>query len=232
VKRCAKCRGLKELSDFGRNVRSRDGHSSYCRPCYREIHAQYRQGRASREGRVLQQRRPRPPGEKWCPDCQAFKDVAEFGRNRTARDGLAGYCRPCQNARSKESRIRLHGGTRHYHLLRRYGISAADADAMVTAQAGRCAICRSPLGDTPHVDHDHTTGAVRGLLCLNCNGGLGQFGDDVRRLHAAAEYLTWHRPTRSVVELRLRSVVPPPWHDSPPRHDTRPLHDAGAPPRQ
>lgn len=188
MKRCAKCKIEKALEEFGKNARSGDGLSSYCILCYREMHRIYREARAAREGRVLA-RTPKAPGQKWCPDCQGLRQVTEFGRNRSMRDGLAGYCRPCQNARVRESIERLHGGARHYHLVRRYGISAADADALLEAQGGLCAICERDLGEKPHIDHDHATGKVRGLLCFNCNGGLGQFGDDELRLRAAVEYL-------------------------------------------
>jgi hypothetical protein len=62
---------------------------------------------------------------------------------------------------------------------------------MLAAQGGLCAICRAaPAG---HVDHDHVTGAVRELLCFNCNGGLGQFRDDPAVLRAAADYVERHR---------------------------------------
>jgi hypothetical protein len=74
--------------------------------------------------------------------------------------------------------------------MRRYGITAEDADAMLLAQGGVCAICRA--APAAHVDHDHATGAVRALLCFNCNGGLGQFRDDPLLLHAAAYYVQFH----------------------------------------
>jgi len=85
------------------------------------------------------------------------------------------------------------GGARSYHLKRRYGITAADAAAMVAAQGGLCAICKA--APAVHVDHDHATGAVRQMLCFNCNGGLGQFKDDPAVLRAAAHYVEHHRDT-------------------------------------
>ena len=83
------------------------------------------------------------------------------------------------------------GGSRTYHLGRRYGISAEEADLMLAEQDGLCVICRTAAA--VHVDHDHETGAVRSLLCFNCNGGLGQFRDDPAVLRAAADYVEEHR---------------------------------------
>jgi hypothetical protein len=59
---------------------------------------------------------------------------------------------------------------------------------MIETQGGLCAICEGPL-ERPHVDHDHTTGKVRGILCFNCNAGLGKFQDNVAVMAAAVEYL-------------------------------------------
>lgn len=129
-------------------------------------------------------------GSKWCPDCDQIKAVADFPRTRAnAATGIHTYCKPCHNARGKASLLKV-GGSRTYHLKRRYGITAADADAMLLEQEGLCAICGRAAA--VHVDHDHSTGRVRGLLCFNCNGGLGQFKDRIDVLESAVDYLKAH----------------------------------------
>lgn len=124
---------------------------------------------------------------KRCPDCKEWKAPEEFPRNRNSKDGRHPYCRPCHNTRGRESRQRLYGGSRQYHLKRRYGIGAAEVDELIRGQGGVCPICGRP--DPEHVDHDHRTGRVRGVLCFNCNGGLGQFSDDIDRPVQAGAYL-------------------------------------------
>jgi len=138
----------------------------------------------------------------------------EFPRTRATASGHYTYCKPCHNARGKASKEKV-GGSRTYHLKRRYGITAAEADAMLTDQGGLCAICRA--APAVHVDHDHATDAVRQLLCFNCNGGLGQFKDDPAVLRAAAEYVERHRArqhrarplARRRTEVISRPVSPP-----------------------
>jgi predicted nucleic acid-binding Zn ribbon protein len=84
----------------------------------------------------------------------------------------------------------------HYMREYMYDMGQEEYEALLAAQDGRCAICGSPdwpgKHDRPHVDHDHVTGRVRGLLCGKCNNGLGMFDDDPARLRAAAEYLEVH----------------------------------------
>jgi hypothetical protein len=67
---------------------------------------------------------------------------------------------------------------------------------MLKEQKGVCVICRRE--PAKHVDHDHATGAVRALLCFNCNGGLGQFKDNPHLLHAAAYYVAFHTAHQEV----------------------------------
>lgn len=74
--------------------------------------------------------------------------------------------------------------------LRRFGMTPADYQRILDRQNGVCAICRRTNGQKKLcVDHCHTTGQVRGLLCTKCNKGLGIFDDDAARLVRAAEYL-------------------------------------------
>jgi hypothetical protein len=101
------------------------------------------------------------------------------------------------------------GGARSYRLRRRYGITAAEADAMLEAQGGLCALCRERPAE--HVDHDHLTGKVRGMLCSCCNQGLGNFRDRADVLRSAIDYLertTWTRQRERPGVYRLTSPRP------------------------
>ena len=73
-------------------------------------------------------------------------------------------------------------------LWTKYGIRESDYDEMYEDQEGRCLICNVHQ-EVLCVDHDHQTKVVRGLLCKECNWGLGKFADDPNRLLAAAAYL-------------------------------------------
>jgi len=76
-------------------------------------------------------------------------------------------------------------------LKYRYGISSEQYDEMLGRQGGKCAICREECrtGKALAVDHDHDTGAVRGLLCRACNGAIGALDHDPEVLRAAIRYL-------------------------------------------
>ncbi|WP_324277758.1 endonuclease VII domain-containing protein [Blastococcus brunescens] len=191
VKYCKDCDDYRPLSDFSKNARSRDGLAFYCREHLAERSLRSREMRRTkpRIRRLPPERLVIPDGHKWCPDCNAVLLLPEFVRTVQSRSGYSAYCKPCHNTRSRASREKL-GGSRSYHLTRRYGITAAEADHRLAVQGGVCAICKTAPAD--HVDHDHATGAVRALLCFNCNGGLGQFKDDPAVLRAAAEYVRFH----------------------------------------
>lgn len=105
--------------------------------------------------------------------------------------------------------FRLHSGVQKYctyacyrnsRLENRYGLDRGEWQRMFDAQDGKCALCGveqkgwNRFGDTRPlvVDHSHTTGKARALLCGDCNTAIGRFGDDPAKLRAAADYLDKH----------------------------------------
>ena len=86
-----------------------------------------------------------------------------------------------------------HPGKRRRQRMEKYGITPEDYDSMLDAQHGCCAICVAEVGSKSrkrlYVDHDHSTGKIRGLLCQRCNFGIGFFFDDVSLFKKAIHYL-------------------------------------------
>ena len=192
MKLCPQCGRTLPVEEFHSNVRRSDGLAYYCKRCAAQRSEASRRKRGVRERR--QSSSPVPDGSKWCPDCDAIKPLDQFARTRRTKSGYHSYCLPCHAARGLETKNRLYGGNREYHLRHRYGIDQAGFDALLAGQGGVCAICGA--ANPEHVDHDHRTGSVRGILCFNCNGGLGQFRDNPLFLAGAIEYLkgtTWQR---------------------------------------
>ncbi len=131
--------------------------------------------------------------------------LAAFHKSRSYKDGLQYSCRDCRRKLRRASHARnpnLARGRQRRSNLTRYGLTVESYDSLFERQGGLCAICRRPeravmpSGDTKRrlaVDHCHTTGQVRALLCLACNTTLGKFEDDPDRLERAAEYLRSHQ---------------------------------------
>lgn len=124
-----------------------------------------------------------------CPDCGETKSLDAFPRNRASSRGRATYCKPCHANRTRACIRRIHGSGRLFQLGRRYGLDEIDIGWLLLRQNNGCAICKNET--RLHVDHDHETGRVRGLLCLNCNNGLGMFDDRVELMQKAIRYLEW-----------------------------------------
>ncbi|MFF5173553.1 endonuclease VII domain-containing protein [Micromonospora sp. NPDC000089] len=194
-RRCRDCDEWKPLDEFCMNSRRPDGRGSYCKTCFNlRSKASYAKRLRTKHGREVRELPAVPNGHRRCPACGETKALDDFPRNRSGRGGYGRYCKPCHNEKGKESKLRLHGGSREYHLRRRYGVGEKEFQELLAEQGGVCAICGAE--DPQHLDHDHRTGWVRGILCFNCNGGLGQFRDSPTRLAEAITYLrgtTWQR---------------------------------------
>jgi hypothetical protein len=91
---------------------------------------------------------------------------------------------------------------RREELKRNYGISLDQYERLREKQDGLCAICGN-FEEKLNVDHEHVSGAIRGLLCSTCNVGLGMMSDDIERLYSAIDYLECH-----AIERRMASYRP------------------------
>lgn len=114
----------------------------------------------------------------WCMECR--KEAARESHQKAMRED------------PERRRTRNAKASWRSRLKKEYGMTAEAYDALLIGQGGECAICGvEPIEGERRfpVDHDHDTGAVRGILCDACNVGLGRFADDPERLRAAAAYV-------------------------------------------
>lgn len=134
-----------------------------------------------------------------CSKCNKRKPISEFYIYTGTCAHMAGRpharCKRCQHDARGEHR-RKHpekaaAAARRHKLKRLFGITVEDYERMFSAQGRVCAICRrkSPDGRRLHIDHCHKTKKIRGLLCHDCNRGLGIFKNNPEILSRGAEYL-------------------------------------------
>ena len=134
-----------------------------------------------------------------CRTCGMEKSLlADFYKCRkdhTLKSSYSYECKECTIHRVKKNYHNDPSISQNNHLKRSYGITLDDYNKILTEQKNRCAICGTDKVGGKHnneafmVDHCHDTGKVRGLLCNQCNRGIGNFNDDVDRLRNAAVYL-------------------------------------------
>lgn len=118
---------------------------------------------------------------KVCKTCLEEKSLDEFylADGKNGQFYPRGACRACHLKELREKK-----------LATRYGLSLSDLIEMIESHSNKCAICNSAFkGREPYIDHCHTTGKPRGLLCSSCNFGLGNFKDNVEFLANAIVYL-------------------------------------------
>ena len=126
---------------------------------------------------------------KTCKTCDELLPIDMFYRGRLD-------CKPCHLKNKRVNYDPEVGADKH--LRSKYGITLIEYNTMLAQQNGVCAICneynvdRKGTHKRMPVDHDHKTGAVRGILCNRCNLLLGKAGDNIELLSAAINYLSTH----------------------------------------
>jgi len=138
------------------------------------------------------------PCSKRCRNCKNILPVSDFTHDRSEPDGWSPRCKPCtrQYFRRYRSDKQEHIASmlRRHGLARKYRLTPAHWAAMLADQEGKCAICLHDFDSAipacnAMVDHDHTTGQVRSLLCRRCNAMIGMAREEIGVLQAAIVYL-------------------------------------------
>ena len=127
-----------------------------------------------------------------CVKCEIERPIEEFDRTKTSRRQTCKYCRQANYRAWYKTRkdTSEHKKDAHARQIKaQYGISIEQYNEMLNRQNGVCKICKKENGRRLCVDHCHTTGRVRGLLCDNCNKAMGLCNDDPKLLRLCAEYL-------------------------------------------
>ena len=176
VKRCAKCKQQKALDEFHNYHGGTRGKQRNCKACVSEFGKAWYLANKEKRGLQNKARRDANPGE-------SSRNVAAW--------------RAANPEKGKRARRR--------HAWKCYGIdlTVEEYDVMFEAQGGRCLGCRrhqSELSRSLAVDHDHDTGAVRGLLCARCNTAIGMTSDSPDTLRSLASYLELHMKTTNTKE--------------------------------
>ena len=178
-KRCKSCGAEKPLEGFYRNPLGRQGR----RPEWKEC------TNARRKVWYVRNRE---------------REIARVGKwQRENPDKLATQRRKTADARARKYR--------QWHLQKQFGLSLDDYALLLSQQGGRCATCRAVPADgtSLHVDHDHETGRVRGLLCMRCNNALGLMRESADVLNGAIEYLYLRDPDGlgQLAEIRASELI-------------------------
>jgi hypothetical protein len=177
MKRCKKCGLVKPYEDFYRDAGMRDGHRSDCKACN------------AAASRVRYRADPH----------------AEIARVKRWQQANADRVNAYHRARRSDPAVKR--ADRAAYLKRKYGVSIDEYEAMLATQGGGCGICgrRPSRGISLHVDHDHRTGNIRGLLCFVCNSSLGEL-DDPALLRAALRYVEPPVERDLLIEARLAEL--------------------------
>src|SRR6266542_3916535 len=177
VKRCKKCAEVKALAEFYRSRAARDGRRPECKACTNAIRLKRYRLNPDREIARVRAWQRANP--------QRVKAWAEKNRDKRLKK------------------------LREIHLRNKFKLTVEEYDAILHTQDGVCALCECPStpGISLHVDHDHGTGEIRGLLCVRCNNALGLFREDPDLLRRAVRYVSAdakHRSQRTKWERLAR----------------------------
>lgn len=129
---------------------------------------------------------------KTCTKCGKSQSQDEFHLSTDKKDKKSSHCKTCKKIYAVNLLNRVPNYYRKSNLKKRQGMTPALYQELYDHREGCCWICdthENKFKKKLSVDHDHSTGKIRGLLCVNCNLGIGSFREDSSRMYAAVYYL-------------------------------------------
>lgn len=179
TKRCPRCQRFLAETAFSPSKRRKNG--THCRDCQADYYRSPEQKAKSAARAAKPEYKERQARYRSKPEYKARKAAYDADPDNRAK------------ATAYRSTLEYKEQRADTELRRLYGLTLAQKLATIEAQSGCCALCGKPFGTTgqrrPHIDHDHTTGVVRGIIHGGCNTALGLMGDDLASVLKAAEYL-------------------------------------------
>ena len=163
TKTCTKCHTEKSLSEFYKNKMGKFGVRAICIKCLKSPNVKRKLERF-----VL--------GLKLCSLCDKEKSITSFNKDISKNDKLSNICRECQKEYIK-----------FWNIKNKYNLTSEQYYELFKIQNNKCLICKKKA--ILVVDHDHKTRKIRGLLCRECNLGIGLLKDNITILKTAIKYL-------------------------------------------
>lgn len=210
TKTCSKCGLAKDQAQFYRRASSADGHAPWCKDCDNANRLKNRKA-------TKRKRSKKVPDTKTCRKCGELKPAKDFSIMKDSADGLYSYCKQCkaamvrdytqrngevvrEKARKRNATPKGRLATRKSNLKQSFRMTKTQFDQTWREQGKSCAICHTRRERNEKafaVDHDHSTGVIRGILCHRCNRALGLADDNTELLKSAATYLRTHARRQS-----------------------------------
>ena len=166
MKICTKCNSAKEDNEY---YKQRGKLYSSCKSCKKkQVNKNY-------VHHPRQLKKDKTIVKQCCSTCEVIKPISDYSFRRKRGIYLTN-CKACQRIKQ---------------VVKTYNVSAEKAISLMNNHT--CGICKSDVyGQNQHVDHDHSTGKARDILCNNCNRAIGYFQEDIDILNNAIKYINKH----------------------------------------